>query len=225
MRKEVFHLWHLLQKRDRLIEDACSLGSPGFEPRYGSSYCTGAGFEDKVIAAVDMDEQIEETVQEIVQGMEADDAALREYTGQTQRVLRLRYLCGKGEREIASLLGISVRTVDRRLSDQQCLDDGSIVYAPIDILIEEHIVKSYLDLERVAAYPIPIAAVHKARAECLRQKYNKWLAGLDSQVQQVYESRQSGATWDEIAKGVGLSERQARRLYREATEAYRSPQG
>lgn len=218
MRKEVFRLWHLLQRRENLMEDACSLGSPGFEAHYGSGYCTGAGFEDKVAAACDLDEEIVDAVEAIVIGIEQDDAALLKFTGQTQRILRLRYLCGKGEKEIAKILGISVRTVDRRIEDHECTDEDSIIYAPIDVLIEEHILKNYEELAEIIGYPMIGAEIHETRARNLRTRYNTWLDSLDERSKEIYAGRRKGAKWDDIAKGVGLSSRQTRRLYEQMQE-------
>ena len=198
MRREVFKLWHLVQRRQALEEAASSISSPGFEPHYSSSRNTAAPYEAYIIAACDMAEEIDEAVRAIVDGIEADNAEiLKKASGQRQRALRLKFICNKPEKDIADRLGLSVKTLQNRMEgmDEKAPDGEFAVFCletellPIDAEIEEHIAYTYERVELMAEERYPdvdkLILRHRAKGRALRRKYAKHKARIDRFVESL----------------------------------------
>ena len=233
MRSEIFKLWHLVQKRNSLEDAATALSSPGFEQSYGSTRCTEAPYEKYIIAACDMQEEIDEAVLAAVKSYEDDNNdILAKATGQRQRALRLCFLCGKDDEFIAKSLGIGVRTVEKRMKGvaEKVPDSEFAVFCmemklmPLDVLVEEHLVKTYRNIQRMVGETYDeveklieyheqrgneICEQHRLRTE----RIQGFIDGLDDEERIVVEMWRQGDSWEEIGEAVGCSPRYARKKF------------
>ena len=233
MRKEIFKLWHLVQKRNSLEDAASALSSPGFEPHYNASRCTEAPYERYIIDACDMQEDIDQAVSDVIRSFEEDNAdILSKATGQRQRAMRLCFLCGKDDEYIASRLGIGVRTVEARLrgSPEKVPDGAFASYVaetrllPIDAEVEDHLAKTYRNVQRMAgesyeevekliAYHTARAADHRKKCRVRLRKIDDAIGRLDGKDRVIARMWVDGAKWKEIGNAAGCTPNHAKKLF------------
>ena len=233
MRKEIFKLWHLVQKRNSLEEAASALSSPGFEPHYNASRSTEAPYERYIIDACDMQEDIDQAVSDVIRSFEEDNAdILSKATGQRQRAMRLCFLSSKSDEYIAERLGIGVRTVEARLrgSPEKVPDGAFASYVaetrllPIDAEVEDHLAKTYRNVQRMAGESYEeverLISYHEARAADHRKDYQLRLRKIDDAVGRLSGKDRitvqmwlDGANWSEIGNAIGCNARNARKKF------------
>ncbi|MBQ3393778.1 MAG: hypothetical protein IJG64_01335 [Oscillospiraceae bacterium] len=233
MRKEIFNLWHLVQRRRSLEDAATSRASPGFEMHYNASRCTEAPYEKYIIEACDMQEDIDKAVADVIQSFEDDNTdILSKTTGQRQRAMRLCFVCGKDDEYIADRLGIGIRTVEARLrGSPEKIPDGAFAsfvtetrLLPIDAEVEEYLAKTYRNVQRMAGESYEevekLIAYHEARAADHRKQYaircGKIIEAKKNLVDEekiIIEMWLGGSSWSEIGDAVGCNARNARKKF------------
>lgn len=238
MRKEIFKLWHLVQKRNSLEDAASALSSPGFEPHYNASRCTEAPYERYIIDACDMQEDIDQAVSDVIRSFEEDNAdILSKATGQRQRAMRLCFLCSKSDEYIAERLGIGVRTVEARLrGNPEKVPDGAFAsyvaetrLLPIDAEVEDYLAKTYRNVQRMAGESYEevekLISYHEARAADHRKQYairtrkiNDAIDRLDGKERVIVRMWVDGATWKEIATAVEVTIHNAKKIFERKTK-------
>ena len=235
MRTELAKIWHLRQKQLVMESSALTLHSPGFEPHYGGSGKKSAPYEDGIIAACDMQDAIDEAVRVYVQSVEADNREILEKTtGQRQRVLRLWTIAEKSVGDIATILGICEKTVDRRLSGivqekayaskfEQMFFETRLMR--VDAQIEEYIAYAYREVEDYVECTYleveDLIAKHKAKAAEIMARHDKQAEAIKAAVAKldkrdnyiVMAHLAAGKEWLDVAEELGLSESHVRRLY------------
>ena len=239
MRTEIFKLWHLIQKREELMTEASCVSSPGFEPHYNSGRKYAAPYEHYVMAACDLQEDIDNAVLEIIKGYENDNQEiLNKSTGQRQRALRLCFICAKSDEYIAGRLGINVRTVEIRLRGKTaekapegkfaayCLETKLL---PIDAEIEDYLAETYIRVEEMAdeKYDVvdKLIRYHKHMAEVKRKQYerrteriNGIIDGMEGKAKIIVRLWYEGKSWDVISKAAGCSMSHAKKLLSQNTK-------
>ena len=229
MRDEIFKLWHLIQKRQALLDSASCISSPGFEMSYSSGRRAEAPYEDKVIAACDLQDEIDETALSIVHSYENDNNEILKKVpgGQRQRALRLCFICGKSDAYIAGRLGINIRTVETRLKGVTaekapegkfavfCLETKLL---PIDAEIEEYLATTYDNVERMVEEHYPevdrLIVQHYRLAQHHRKRYRERMEyiegvidGMEGKAKAIMQLWIAGEKNTEIAKKVDCSTR------------------
>ena len=217
MRHEIMKLLLLLTRRKELEETASSLHSPSFEYSYNPNKPTSSGFEDTIIDAVDMQEEIDEAMGNCVRSIEDDYHRLMALSGQRRIVLMLWSLCGKSVDYIANRLGVSTYTVERRLNGEKGKHVPEELLLPIEAEVEEYIVWVYqqLQIEVGAKYNEveQLILLHQRKAKKDRERHSSWLKRLDKKTRYVFGQREKGVCWEQIAASLGCSVRQAKRHY------------
>ena len=235
MRTELAKIWHLRQKQISMESSAATISSPGFEPHYGGSGKKCAPFEADIIAACDMQDAVDEAVRVYIQSIEADNREiLSKTTGQRQRVLRLWTIAEKSIGDIATILGICEKTVERRLSDmvsektyasefQQAVFETKLMR--VDAMIEECIARMYREVEKyVDCFYLEVDELisrHKANAKNIMAKHDRQANAIKDAISRldkrdhyiVMAHLAGGKEWIDVAEELGLSESHVRRLY------------
>ena len=233
MRNEVFHLWHLVQKRNSLEDAAASLSSPGFEPHYSSGHAREAPFERYILAACDMQDEIDAAVMDVVNSYETDNAdILAKTSGQRQRALRLCFICGKNDEYIADRLGVNVWTVERRLRGDygEKAPEGKFTalvaesrLLPIDAEVEEHLARTYRNVQRMVGETYreveELILVHERRAADYRrqvevgmEQIKRIVEGLDGKKRDIAKGWFDGMSVSEIQRKSNCSLRYVQKV-------------
>ena len=214
-----------------------SMSSPGFEPHYGGSGKKSAPFESDIIAACDMQDEIEEAVRVYVQSVEADNRdILEKTTGQRQRVLRLWTIAEKSISDIATILGICEKTVGRRLSGivqekayaskfEQTFFETR--FMRVDSMVEDYIARAYSDVEDYVDCTYheveDLIKIHRARATDIMAKHDRQAETIKAAIAKLDERDRyivlghlaAGKEWLDVAEELRLSESRVKHAYAE----------
>ncbi len=226
MRDKIFKIWHLLQKQESMMRTATTLASPGFNQSYNPNRGREAPYEKYVLAAVDMQDDIDEILLSLVNDYEEDNRRiLTETKGQRQRALRLKFICAKSHEEIARILGIKPKVVEERMKGltAEKVPEGEFArfvtetrLLPVDAEIEDHLAYTYERLQdMVGAMYDEVGLLiirHRTRARAYREKYKERMEFIQSVVDGLEEPRRKivemwldGQKRKAIASATGMS--------------------
>ena len=217
MRYEILKLILLVGRRRELEEVASSLHSPSFEYSYNPNKPSCSGFEDSIIDAIDLQDDIDVAMAACVRSIEEDYRRLTALSGQRRVVLMLWNLCGKSVEYIADRLGVSTYTIERRLNGEKGKPVPEELLLPIEAEVEEYIVWMYRELQTEAGARYDevekLILLHQRKAKTDRERHSSWLKGLDKRTRYIVAQRGMGVSWEDIASSLGCSVRQAKRYF------------
>ena len=242
MREEFAKVERLVRCQKALENAATSISSSLGKQSYSPNHATSAPYEDFIIKAADMQEDIDRAVAECVQAIEDKNTEIMgKASGQRQRILRMRYLAEMSDEQIAKRLKINEKTIQNRLSgvcrEQVCdcefvrfFRETKLMF--VDAEIEEAISEAYINLQDMVGVRytavMELVSKHTTAARELRRQYwerikrvQEALSELSERDRGIVERRLYKQPWAMVSAATGYSVSYAKKIFAESCKSIR----